>query len=90
MNPKIENDPNRKSIVQEPFRTQARMDARSIEAKIIFSNTKSTVKKLITVVLEFEGDGGGRMNLKVIFESTVSTVEGKVRSNQSSSTVINN
>ena len=66
------------------------MNARSVEAKIIYADTKSTVKKLITIVLEFEGDGRGQMNLKIIFESTVSTVEGKVRSDRSSSLVINN
>ena len=65
------------------------MNARSVEAKIIFSDTKSTVEKLITVDLEFEGDGRGRMNLKVIFKTTVSTVDGKVRSDRSLSLVIN-
>ena len=65
------------------------MNVRFVEAKIIYADTKSTVKKLITVVLEFKGDGRGQMNLKIIFESTVSTVEGEVRSDRSSSTVIN-
>ena len=40
--------------------------------------------------IEFEGDGRGRMNLKINFDSTVSTVKGEVRSDQSSSMVINN